>query len=200
METAYEINEDRLLHHLTSTKVSDICGNHLEFYEWNNETDDLIAKLKKIGQISIQPSEKQWEAQYWGQDAKILMDCYPNYGCDIFQCTKCNTTFFYYLELGGHGAQKRYRVVRKELIDLETIRPKHQIIIDYKYMDYVVYKNPDLTYSISICKSLGIGVDIFHQLSNEEKEHYLQNGIISLTERMKDMDKNYDNYKVTSWR
>ena len=200
METAYNVDENSLLHHLTSTKVSDLCGNHSEFYEWNNETEELKSKLKKIGQISIQPSDKQWEAPYWGHETKIQMDCYPNYGCEIFQCTECNTTFFYYLELGGHGAQKRYRVVRKELIDLETFKPKHQIIIDYKDYDYVVYKNPDLTYGISISKSLGIGVDIYHQLTIEEKIKYIIEGIESLKERMKDMDLNFDNYKVTSWR
>jgi hypothetical protein len=64
----------------------------------------------------------------------------------------------------------------------------------------VVYKNPDLTYGISISKNLGTGVDIYHQLINEEKEKYLIDGINSLTDRMKDMDTNYNNYKVTSWR
>jgi len=200
MKTTNNIDENRLLHHLTSTKVSDLCGNHSGFYEWNNETDELKIKLKKIGQISIQPSDKQWEAPYWGQDTKIQMDCYPYYGCEVFQCTECNTTFFYYLELGGHGAQKRYRIVRKDLIDLETIKPKNQIIIDYKDLDYVIYKNPDLTYGISISKNLGIGVDIYHQLSNEEKENYLRDGINSLKDRMTDMDKNHGNYKITSWR
>ncbi len=200
MNIANDIDENRLLHHLTSTKVSDLCENHSDFYEWNNETDELRTKLKKIGQISIQPSEKQWEAPYWGQDTKIQMDCYPNYSCDVFQCIECNTTFFYYLEFGGHGAQKRYRVVRKELIDLESIKPKNPIIIDYKDLDYVIYKNPDLTYDISISKSLGTGVDIYHKLSKEEKENYFREGINSLKNRMSDMDKNYNNYKVTSWR
>jgi hypothetical protein len=97
METAYEIDEQRLLHYLTSTKVNDSCGGHTDYFEWNNETEELKSHLKKIGQISIHPSEKQWEAQYWGQDTKILMDSYPYYGCGIFQCVKCNTVFFGYL-------------------------------------------------------------------------------------------------------
>ena len=200
MDTTFEIDENKLLHHLTSTKVSDLCGNHSDFYEWNNETEELRKKLKKIGQISIQPSAKQWDAPYWGKETKIFMDCYPYYGCEIFQCTQCNTTFFYYSELGGHGAQERYRVVRKELIDLETIKPKHQIIIDYKDLEFVVYKNPDLTFGISISKNLGIGADIYHQLSENEKECYLLNGIKSLNDRIKDMNENYNSYKITSWR
>ena len=200
MNIAFDINEDNLLQYLTSLTVLNLCKNHSEFYEWNNETDDLKCTLKKIGEISIQPSDKQWEVPYWGIDTKIEMDCYPYYGCEIFQCIECNAIFFYYLELGGHGAQKRYRLIRKELIDLESIKPKHKIIIDYKDYDYVVYKNPDLTYEISISKPLGIGIDIYHKLSKEEKENYLLQGITSLKNRMKDMDENFNNYKVTSWR
>ncbi|MEO4005043.1 hypothetical protein [Flavobacterium sp. CAU 1735] len=200
METAFEIDEQKLLHFLASTKVNDSCGGHNDFWEWHNETEELKTNLTKIGQISVQPGEKQWESQYWGQDAKIQFDRYPYYGCEIFQCTKCNTVFFYYLEIGGHGPQKRYRVVRKDLIDIETIKPSHPIVIDYKGLDYIMYKNPDLTYAISISKNVGIGIDIYHQLSKEEQELYLKEGIISLDSRMKDMDLNYSNYKVTSWR
>ena len=200
METAFEINDQKLLHFLTSTKVDDSCGGHTDFLEWHNETEELKTSLTKIGQIAIQPSEKQWDSQYWGQDAKIQLDRYPYYGCEIFQCQKCNTVFFYYLELGGHGAQKRYRVIRKDLIDMETIKPAHPIVIDYKGMDYMIYKNPDLTYAVSISKNIGIGLDVYHQLSKEEQEGYLRDGIISLNNRMKDMDLNYSNYKVTAWR
>lgn len=200
METTFEINDQNLLHFLTSTKTNDSCGGHTDFLEWNNETEELKTNLAKIGQISVQPGEKQWDSQYWGQDTKIQLDCYPYYGCEIFQCQKCNTFFFYYLELAGHGAQKRYRVVRKELIDLESVKPIHPIVIDYKGFDYMIYKNPDLSYAILISKNIGVGVDVYHQLSKEEQEQYLIDGITSLNDRIKDMDLNYNNYKVTSWR
>lgn len=200
METTFDIDEQKLLHFLASIKVNDACGGHTDFWEWHNETEALKTNLTKIGQIAIQPGEKQWEAPYWGQDAKIRFDCYPYYGCDLYQCQKCHTVFFYYVELGGHGPQKRYRVVRKALIDLESLTPTHRIIIDYKGMDYIMYKNPDLTYGLLISKTIGVGIDVYHQLSKEEQERYLKDGIESLNDRLKDMDVNYTNYKVTSWR
>lgn len=200
METTFEIDDQKLLHFLTSTKTNDSCGGHIDFLEWNNETEALKTNLTKIGQISIEPNEKQRDSQYWGKEAKIQLDCYPYYGCEILQCQKCNTVFFHYLELGGHGAQKRYRVVRKNLIDLETIKPIHPIVIDYKNLDYMIYKNPDLTYAILISKNIGVGLDVYHPLTKEEQEQYLSDGITSLNDRMTDMDLNYTNYKVTSWR
>lgn len=117
MPIANNIDEQRLLHLLTSTKVDNSCEGHKDFYEWNNGTEVLRTSLIKIGDISIQPADNQYELQYWGKDAPIQINRYPYYGCEIFQCTKCNTLFFYYLELGGHGAQKRYRVIREELIN-----------------------------------------------------------------------------------
>ena len=63
METANEIDEQRLLHYLITTKVDDSCGRHTDYFEWNNETEELKNKLKKIGQISIQPNHKQLDAQ-----------------------------------------------------------------------------------------------------------------------------------------
>lgn len=200
MTTSNNIDEQRLLHFLASTKVDTCCGGHIDFFEWKNETEELKNNLIKIGQISVSPSDNQNDLQYWGENAAIQIDKYPYYGCEIFQCKKCDTIFFYYLELGGHGPQKRYRVIRRELIDIETIKPKYQIVVDYKNLDYIIYKNIDLTYGISISKNLGIGVDIYHQLSKEEKEQYLHEGITSLKIRMADMDKNYHNYKITSWR
>ncbi|UUC45139.1 hypothetical protein [Flavobacterium cerinum] len=200
METTFEINDQNLLHFLAATKTNNSCGGHTDFLEWNNETEELKTNLTKIGQIAIQPNEKQWDSQYWGQEAKIQLDRYPYYGCEIFQCQKCNTFFFYYLESGGHGAQKRYRVIRKELIDIESITPSYPIIIDYKNLDYTIFKNPDLTYAVSISKNIGIGLDVYYQLSKEEQEGYLRDGINSLSNRIKDMDLNYSNYKVTSWR
>jgi len=200
MEETFEIDDQKLLHFLASTKVNDSCGGHNDFLEWNNETEELKANLTKIGQISVQPGEKQWDSQYWGQDAKIQFDCYPYYGCEIFQCKKCNTVFFHYTEIGGHWPQKRYRVVRKSLIDIESIKPTHRIVIDYKGLDYFIYKNPDLTYGVLISKNIGLGLDVYHQLSKEEQELYLRDGILSLKSRMEDMDVNFSNYKVTSWR
>lgn len=90
--------------------------------------------------------------------------------------------------------------MKKELKDIETRIPNKQIVVEYKTAEYVVYKNPDLTYGISISKNLGAGMDIYHQLTEEEKVNYLRDGIKALSERMKDMDMNYNNYKVTSWR
>ncbi|ELV7526289.1 hypothetical protein QMU91_002522, partial [Flavobacterium psychrophilum] len=125
---------------------------------------------------------------------------YPYFDCEILQCDKCKNLFFYYIELGGHLPQKRLRLIRKELIDLDSLKPRTQIVIDYQGLDYQVYKNKDLTYEISICKNFGVTVDIYHKLSIEEQNEYILNGISVLEKRIIDMDKNYNNYKVVSWR
>ena len=112
-----ELNEEQLLDYLQNTETNNQCGGHPDFREWNNETPELQSKLFKIGQLadSIRPDADQYNFQYWGEDAPISLTKYPYYGCDLLQCSQCNTLFFYYLELGGHGAQKRYRLLRKEL-------------------------------------------------------------------------------------
>jgi len=117
MAIANNIDKQGLLYLLALKKINNSCDGHKDFYEWNNGTEILAINLIKIGQVSTQPSHNQYELQYWGKDAPIQMDKYPYYGCEVFQCTKCNTLFFYYLELGGHGVQKRYRVIREELIN-----------------------------------------------------------------------------------
>lgn len=114
-----ELNEQQLLDYLQKTETNDRCNGHRDFREWNNETPELKSKLIRIGQLneSVQPAPDQYNFPYWGEDAPIALDKYPYYGCDLLQCTECNTLFFYYLELGGHGAQNRYRVLREELFE-----------------------------------------------------------------------------------
>ena len=114
-----ELNEEQLLTYLQNTETNNRCGGHPDFREWNNETPELKSKLIKIGQVadSIQPDADQYNFPYWGENTPVLLTKYPYYGCDLLQCCACNAVFFYYLELGGHGAQKRYRMLRKELFE-----------------------------------------------------------------------------------
>lgn len=104
---------------LTLAESNSNCNEHKDFWEWNNETPELVNKLEKIGQIEIELSTNQYDLPYWGKDAPIQLDKYPYYGCEVFKCKVCGLLFFYYLELGGHGVQKRYRVIRKELVKSE---------------------------------------------------------------------------------
>lgn len=111
------LNEHQLLAYLEQTETTDQCSGHPDFLEWNNETPELIEKLVKIGQMDVEPAADQYNLPYWGKDSRIVLDKYPYYGCDLFQCRECNALFFYYLELGGHGAQKRYRMLRSSLFE-----------------------------------------------------------------------------------
>ncbi len=101
-----ELNEEQLLTYLQNTETNNRCGGHPDFREWNNETPELKSKLIKIGQVadSIQPDADQYNFPYWGENTPVLLTKYPYYGCDLLQCSACNAVFFYYLELGGHGA------------------------------------------------------------------------------------------------
>jgi hypothetical protein len=95
------------------TKI--IC-DHSNFREWNNGVIELTETLNKVAEINVTPAKNQVELKYWGEDAPIVLELYPYYGCEIFECKKCKSPFFHYTELGGHGPQERYRLIRKELI------------------------------------------------------------------------------------
>lgn len=110
-------DQDKILQYLSILEKKEACSEHKFFFEWANETTSLVEKIEKIGEIHVPPSTNPYELQYWEVDAPIQLDMYPYYGCDVLKCKSCGTVFFYYLELGGHGAQKRYRVIRRELID-----------------------------------------------------------------------------------
>ncbi|MBD2705450.1 hypothetical protein IC229_32870 [Spirosoma sp. BT702] len=116
-----QFDQNSLCHLLTLAETNSNCNEHKDFWEWNNETAELVNKLEKMGQIEIEPSINQYDLQYWGADVPIQIDKYPYYGCEVFKCKTCGTVFFYYLELGGHAPQKRYRVIRKELIAIENV-------------------------------------------------------------------------------
>ena len=95
----------------------DLSCDHSEYFEWTerNKNDGFV----KVGKLYDEtPREYGYELQYWGKDAPIVFSDYPYCGCHILKCVKCGGLFFTYLELGGHGAEQRIRLVRKELIRL----------------------------------------------------------------------------------
>lgn len=197
MET---INQNNLLYFLLTNKIDGSKCDHSFFFEWNNGNDDLKNDLINIGKINLKPAFKE-NGNYWGKNAPIELNKYPYFGCEVYKCKKCNSLFFHYTELGGHGSQKRYRLIRKELIDIESFEPEERTLIDLKSYIYAVYKKPDMTYELSICKAgVGVGIDIYHIMDKGEEQKYLKKGIESLKSRMEDMDANYSNYEVVSWR
>ena len=200
MNNAFAINEDNLLHYLASIKVEQMCHNHAEFSDWNEETEELTSQIQLIGKISIQPNGQQRNVLSTEDGTKIQLDSYPYNECEIVQCMVCNTVFFRYAELVAQKLQNRYKVIRKELIDIESLKPKRRIIIDIENHYYIIYKNPDLTYDLSISIPLYGGMDVDHCLTNTDKESYLLEGISSLKNRMSDMEAHYTQYKVTHWR
>ncbi|MGX7666697.1 hypothetical protein [Flavobacterium pedocola] len=193
------IDSNNLLHFLASNKTASGSCDHSEYLEWNNGNEHFKSSLIKFGYVKANGNQAE-NFTYSETNSLIDLDFYPYYRCDIFQCKKCNTLFFHYTESINQKEEEKYRLIRRELINIDGIKPKHRIVIDYKGLEYVIYKNPDLTYEISISKDIAVGVDIFHQLTNEEQVNYLKNGISALNERMHDMDINYNKYKVISWR
>jgi hypothetical protein len=109
-------DQDNFTRLLDSAESNDHCNKHKDFWEWAKETPELVAKLELIGQIKIEPVGDHYDLQYWGENAPIQLDKYPYYGCKVLRCKVCGALFFHYEEIGGHGGQKRYRLVRKELI------------------------------------------------------------------------------------
>ena len=195
MET---INQNNLLQFLNSfTKVENTC-NHAKFKGWNDWEPSFESLPVKVGQID--QKVMRHPEKYWGVDALIKLDEYPYAQCEIHQCPACQALFFFYYEDGGHARRKRYRLIQKELIDIESIVPTQRCKISSDSYHYTIYKNPDLTFELVICKPIALGVDIYHILTNEEVKSFKKEGIAALENRMRDMDKNYSNYRVESWR
>lgn len=184
---------------LTKQQVKNNC-NHSKYRQWDNETPELKEKLIKQGKIDINP--KTWvNDKYWGEDAPIKFSWYPFHSCEIHQCIDCREFFFHYIEDGGHGSQKRYRIIDLELIDKQDYSPTERAIIDYKGYDYSVYKYPSNELELITCRGdIGIGIDIYRRLDKSEIEEYYTNGIMNFEDKLKEMKSNYTNYKVTSWR
>lgn len=173
---------------MTYSKPIDGVCDHSPFLKWNFSSSELVSSLSKIGFVSVEnclPSS--------GDDTETIdLERQPYCSSDVFRCEKCHRFFF--------RNENNFKLIKREMIDIETIRPKHQIIIDNGNLDYMVFKNPDLSYAVSISKPVGIGIDVHHQLSEMETSSYLEHGILALSERLDDMDRNFSKYKVTSWR
>ena len=194
-----EINQNNLLRFLNNLEQDKSKRDYSDYEGWNDWHPDFEYELIRIGQIEQDPT---WESasKYWGKDAPILLDKYPYCICEIFQCPISGQVFFHYLETGGHAPQKRYRLIQKELIDIESIKPTQNCQIISKPYKYTIYKKTDLTFELSICKPVALGVDIYHIMTDNEVKSFKEIGISALENRMKDMDENYSDYRVVSWR
>jgi len=194
-----ETTIDNLFWNLITNEVKPVC-NHNNYKQWENETDKLKLTLEKCGQINIKP--KTWEhEQYWGNDSPIILSKYPYHSCEIYRCRKCQQFFFHYIEYGGHGSQKRYRIIDVSLIDKKDFKPNKRSTIEYEPHKYSVAKYPDGTFELTTIRhDIGIGIDIRYIMNEQESLEYLDKGIDKFKERIADMKANFKNYKVNSWR
>lgn len=194
-----EINQNNLIQFLNNLEIVENDCDHSKFKGWNDWNPKFEPELVRIGKIE-QELNVESPKEYWGEQAPILLNEYPYWNCEIHQCPKCNRPFFFYNEDGGHGSQKRYRLIQKELIDIESIKPTQNCQIISNPYKYTIYKKTDLTFELSICKPLALGVDIYHIMTDNEVKSFKEIGISALENRMKDMDENYSDYRVVSWR
>ncbi len=73
-------------------------------------------------------------------------------------------------------------------------------LIEQKDWKYYVYEvESDIELSVPIPKPTP-GFDVVYVLNAIEKENYLNTGIKTLENRIKDMETNFLNYKMNSWR
>ncbi len=195
-----EVNQDNIFWALLRNEIVENKCDHSKYKQWENETAELKMYLIKRGQVNY-PINDRMNEDYWGEYAPIVLSKYPFHNCEIYQCSKCKEFFFYYLENGGHGVQKRYRIINVNLIDKRDYKPNIDTIIDSKSYDYLVQKSPDGNLSLDICiPNIGVGINVKHKLTKEEEELYYKFGIEKLKDRMKDMKINYSSYTVQSWR
>lgn len=134
-----EINQNNLIEFLSKLKTLKNVCDHSKFKGWNDWNPNFEPELVKIGQIEQEVSMEPPKS-YWGEKAPISLDEYPYWHCEIHQCPKCNELFFFYNEDGGHSRQKRYRLIQKELIDIESIKPTQNCQIISSPYKYAIYK------------------------------------------------------------
>lgn len=73
-------------------------------------------------------------------------------------------------------------------------------LLEKKDWHFEIYQqNNNIILSVPIPKPAP-GFDVIHTLSDYEKEKYLQIGIKALEERIQDMNVNYYDYQMNSWR
>ncbi|WP_042722707.1 hypothetical protein [Flavobacterium sp. B17] len=68
---------------------------------------------------------------------------------------------------------------------------------DWEY--YLFEEENNIKLSVPIPKPTP-GFDIIYTLDEYEKENYLRKGIIALKDRIEDMNVNFSNYEMNSWR
>jgi hypothetical protein len=193
-----DINQNNLIEYLNDHDYNKACSDHFRYKGWNNWDPIIEPELVKVGQI--QQVNSNTVGRYWGENEPIVLTDYPYSNCEIYKCPICNAIFFFYNEDGGHARQKRYRLIQKDLIDIESIIPTELCKIESIAYKYSIYKKEDMSFKLSICKLVGVGIDVLYTLTEEEVKKYKKKGITGLDARIKDMDENYNNYKIISWR
>lgn len=73
-------------------------------------------------------------------------------------------------------------------------------LLEKKDWNYYVYEEGNnIQLSVPIPKPPP-GFDVLYTLNESEKEKYLYTGIKALEERIEDMNMNFTNYEMNSWR
>lgn len=73
-------------------------------------------------------------------------------------------------------------------------------LLEKKDWNYYVYEEGShIQLSVPIPKPAP-GFDVLYTLSKSEKEKYLNKGIRTLDDRIEDMNINFTNYEMNSWR
>lgn len=98
--------------------------NYEKFIEWKRVSAEELANLVLLGQI-VDFNNKKWlsvQEYNWkgAQEEPMALGYYPYGGCDVYQCADCKRLFFYYIEMGGHAAERRLRLIREELLIFEA--------------------------------------------------------------------------------
>lgn len=73
-------------------------------------------------------------------------------------------------------------------------------LLEKKEWEYYIYKTKT-TIELSVpISNPAPGFDIIYVLSDFEKNEYLSKGVKALKDRLNDMETNFLNYKMISWR
>jgi len=150
------INETNFLDYLEQQEQQNQHCNHSLYLQWSNGSSAFESNLVPIGQI-IQQDITIGSGSYWGFNAPICLSEYPYCECQILQCEKCRHVFFHYVEYGGHGPQKRYRLIRKVLF----VEPVQEIILNLGILNNNYTIHNYLAYELKLKELYGKSLDAF---------------------------------------
>lgn len=95
-----------------------------KYLGWEALDREDKGKLTFVGELNMEGTveiKNTYVNEYWGADAPQALAYWPYHKADIYRYGEKGGLYFRYLEMGGHAAEERCRLVRRSLFVLDKI-------------------------------------------------------------------------------